>query len=110
MKKGKRAKENRINACLVAVWLLLTMLTGFQMLMVAATKAHAAENDMPEVLRYAREYTRASVGKTPALPPEKSLARKLARSELIRRQQRARIDALETRLKAAQAESAMPAG
>ncbi|EBW7165688.1 hypothetical protein AAB59_17000 [Salmonella enterica subsp. enterica serovar Typhimurium] len=56
MKKGKRAKENRVNACLVAVWLLLTMLTGFLMLMVATTKAHAAENDMPEVLRYAREY------------------------------------------------------
>lgn len=110
MKKGKRTKENRVNACLVAVWLLLMVLTGFLMMMVTATKAHAAENDMPEVLRYAREYTRASAGETPALPPEKSLARKLARSELIRRQQRARIDALETQLKAAQAESAMAAG
>ncbi len=110
MKKGKRTKENRVNACLVAVWLLLTTLTGFLMMMVMATKAHAAGNDMPEVLRYAREYTRASAGKTPALPPEENLARKLARSELIRRQQRVRIDALETRLKAVQAESAMPAG
>ncbi|HCM1955508.1 TPA: FKBP-type peptidyl-prolyl cis-trans isomerase [Salmonella enterica subsp. salamae serovar 9,46:z4,z24:z39:z42] len=109
MKKGKRTKENWVNACLVTVWLLLTMLVGFLMMMMA-TKAHAAGNNMPEVLRYAQEYTRASAGNTPALPPEKNLARKLARSELIRRQQRARIDALETRLKAAQAESAMPAG
>ncbi|EAU2710447.1 hypothetical protein D7C04_22890 [Salmonella enterica] len=74
----------------MAVWLLLTMLVG--------TQVEAAEGDMPEVLRYAREYTRDKAN-PPVLQPEVSQARKLARSELIRRQQRARIEALEKQLK-----------
>ncbi|EBD4898336.1 hypothetical protein CV198_24830, partial [Salmonella enterica] len=82
----------------MAVWLLLTILSGFLMLMLAGTQAEAAEGDMPEVLRYAREYTRDRAN-PPALQPEVSQARKLARSELIRRQQRARIEALEKQLK-----------
>ncbi|ELG5397450.1 FKBP-type peptidyl-prolyl cis-trans isomerase [Salmonella enterica] len=68
------------------------------MLMLAGTQAEAAEGDMPEVLRYAREYTRDRAN-PPALQPEVSQARKLARSELIRRQQRARIEVLEKQLK-----------
>ncbi|EDA1726216.1 hypothetical protein F9W07_18620 [Salmonella enterica subsp. enterica serovar Newport] len=101
MKKGKRMQDSRINSCLIAVWLLLTMLSGLLMLMLTATQVQAAgtESDLPEVLRYAQEYTH-STGK-PATPqaPETSLARKLARSELIRRQQRARIETLEKQLK-----------
>ncbi|EDI0160176.1 hypothetical protein CC666_19300 [Salmonella enterica subsp. enterica serovar Panama] len=101
MKKGKRMQDSRIDSCLIAVWLLLTMLSGLLMLMLTTTQVQAAgtESDLPEVLRYAQEYTH-STGK-PAMPqtPETSLARKLARSELIRRQQRARIETLEKQLK-----------
>ncbi|EAM8731803.1 hypothetical protein B0T92_20615 [Salmonella enterica] len=82
----------------MAVWLLLTILSGFLMLMLAGTQVQAAEGDMPEVLRYAREYTRDRAN-PPDLQPEVSQARKLAQSELIRRQQRARIEALEKQLK-----------
>ncbi|EBD7338794.1 FKBP-type peptidyl-prolyl cis-trans isomerase [Salmonella enterica] len=83
-------RQGHLDSCLVAVWLLLTMLVG--------TQVEAAEGDMPEVLRYAREYTRDKAN-PPVLQPEVSQARKLARSELIRRQQRARIEALEKQLK-----------
>lgn len=91
-------RQGHLDSCLVAVWLLLTILSGFLMLMLAGTQAEAAEGDMPEVLRYAREYTRDRAN-PPALQPEVSQARKLARSELIRRQQRARIEVLEKQLK-----------
>ncbi|EMW9952740.1 FKBP-type peptidyl-prolyl cis-trans isomerase [Salmonella enterica] len=83
-------RQGHLDSCLVVVWLLLTMLVG--------TQVEAAEGDMPEVLRYAREYTRDKAN-PPVLQPEVSQARKLARSELIRRQQRARIEALEKQLK-----------
>ncbi|EDE2174942.1 hypothetical protein GBE28_19330 [Salmonella enterica] len=100
MKQRKKSQSRcgLIDSCLIAVWLLLMMLTGFLMLMLAATQVQAAESDMPEVLRYAREYTRNRANQ-PALQPEVSQTRKLARSELIRRQQRARIEALEKQLK-----------
>ncbi|HFW4533979.1 TPA: FKBP-type peptidyl-prolyl cis-trans isomerase N-terminal domain-containing protein [Salmonella enterica subsp. enterica serovar Chester] len=61
--------------------------------MLAPTWGLAAEGEMPEVLRYAREYTRDKVNQ-----PEVSLSRKLTRSELIRRQQQARITVLEKQL------------
>ncbi len=67
------------------------------MLMLASTRVQAAEGDMPEVLRYAREYTRDRANQ-PAPQPEVSLSRKLARSELVRREQQARIQRLEKQL------------
>ncbi|HGB5188181.1 TPA: FKBP-type peptidyl-prolyl cis-trans isomerase N-terminal domain-containing protein [Salmonella enterica subsp. salamae serovar 21:z10:z6] len=97
MIKGKQKKSRLINSGLVAVWLLLTVLSGVLMLMLAATRVQAAEGEMPEVLRYAREYTRDRANR-PAPQPEGSLSRKLARSELIRRQQQARIAVLEKQL------------
>ncbi|EDT6782721.1 hypothetical protein AC861_004654 [Salmonella enterica subsp. enterica] len=95
--KGKQKTNRLINSALIAVWLVLTMLSGALMLMLATTRVQAAEGEMPEVLRYAREYTRDRANQ-PAQPPEKSLSRKLARSELIRRQQQARIQRLEKQL------------
>ncbi|EBF0843289.1 hypothetical protein AF97_24140 [Salmonella enterica] len=97
MNKRKKACCGLPDSCLVAVWLLLMILTGFVMLMLVTTRVEAAERDMPEVLRYAREYTRDRATR-PAPQPEVSLSRKLARSELIRRQQRERIEALEKQL------------
>lgn len=97
MIKGKQKTNRLINSALIAVWLVLTMLSGALMLMLATTRVQAAEGEMPEVLRYAREYTRDRANQ-PAQPPEKSLSRKLARSELIRRQQQARIQRLEKQL------------
>lgn len=64
--------------------------------MLLPTQAQAAEVDMPEVLRYAREYTRNT--NRSESQPEISLSRKIARSELIRRQQQARIEILEKQL------------
>lgn len=46
-------RQGHLDSCLVAVWLLLTILSGFLMLMLAGTQVQAAEGDMPEVLRYA---------------------------------------------------------
>lgn len=60
------------------------------MLMLATTRVQAAEGEMPEVLRYAREYTRDRANQ-PVPQPEGSLSRKLARSELIRRQHQANL-------------------
>ncbi|EAO4397493.1 hypothetical protein E5475_20710 [Salmonella enterica] len=102
MKKGKRHQNNRTNACLIAVWLLLTMLSGLLMLMLSTSQVQASESesDLPEVLRYAQEYTRTTGNRVVLQTPEASLSRKLARSELIRRQQRARIETLEKKLKA----------
>lgn len=97
-RKNRTGRQGHLDSCLVAVWLLLTILSGFLMLMLAGTQVQAAEGDMPEVLRYAREYTRDRAN-PPDLQPEVSQARKLAQSELIRRQQRARIEALEKQLK-----------
>lgn len=97
MKKGKQTQAGRLNSCLIAVWLLLTILSGFLMVMLASTRAQAAERDLPEVLRYAQDYTRTTKS-LPALQPEESLSRRLARSELIRRQQQGRIAALEKQL------------
>ncbi|EFM0752306.1 hypothetical protein HIX98_004496 [Salmonella enterica subsp. enterica serovar Bredeney] len=97
MKKGKQTQAGRLNSCLIAVWLLLTILSGFLMVMLASTRAQAAERDLPEVLRYAQDYTRTTKS-PPALQPEESLSRRLARSELIRRQQQGRIAALEKQL------------
>ncbi|EKR1731384.1 FKBP-type peptidyl-prolyl cis-trans isomerase [Salmonella enterica subsp. enterica serovar Madelia] len=94
MIKGKQKTNRLINSALIAVWLVLTMLSGALMLMLATTRVQAAEGEMPEVLRYAREYTRDRANQ-PVQQPEKSLSRKLARSELIRRQQQARIQRLE---------------
>ncbi|EDF8679023.1 hypothetical protein GCA95_22195 [Salmonella enterica] len=95
--KGKQKTNRLINSALIAVWLVLTMLSGALMLMLATTRVQAAEGEMPEVLRYAREYTRDRANQ-PAQQPERSLSRKLARSELIRRQQQARIQRLEKQL------------
>ncbi|EHI5678390.1 hypothetical protein J9T78_004424 [Salmonella enterica] len=99
MIKEKQKTNKLISSCLIAVWLLLTMLSGvlMLMLMLATTRVQAAEGEMPEVLRYAREYTRDRAN-LPAPQPEISLSRKLARSELIRRQQQARIEVLEKQL------------
>ncbi|EHL4602848.1 FKBP-type peptidyl-prolyl cis-trans isomerase [Salmonella enterica subsp. enterica serovar Glostrup] len=97
MIKGKQKTNRLINSALIAVWLVLTMLSGALMLMLATTRVQAAEGEMPEVLRYAREYTRDRANQ-PAQQPERSLSRKLARSELIRRQQQARIQRLEKQL------------
>ncbi|EEA5813300.1 hypothetical protein DI333_06235 [Salmonella enterica subsp. enterica serovar Oranienburg] len=97
--KGKQKTNQHINSCLIAVWLVLTMLFGGLMLMLASPRAQAAEGEMPEVLRYAREYTRDRTD-LPAPQPGDSLSRKLARSELIRRQQQARIGMLERQLQA----------
>lgn len=97
MKKGKYTRNEHINSCLIALWLLLTMLCGLLMIMLSTTQVQASEkgNDLPEVLRYAQEYTRTTGNRAAQQTPEAGLSRKLARSELIRRQQRARIEALE---------------
>lgn len=97
MIKGKQKRNRLINFCLIAAWLGLTMLAGVLVLMLAASRVQAAEGDMPEVLRYAREYTQDRTTR-PTPQPEVSLSRKLARSELIRRQQQARIEVLEKQL------------
>ncbi|EIP3952680.1 FKBP-type peptidyl-prolyl cis-trans isomerase [Salmonella enterica] len=103
--KGKQKTNQQINSCLIALWLLLTMLCGLLMMMLSTTQVQASEkgNDLPEVLRYAQEYTRTTGNRAAQQTPEVGLSRKLARSELIRRQQRARIEALEKQL-AAQAD------
>lgn len=61
------------------------------------------EEHIPEVLRYAREYVRDTPPPRRTVKPE-SAARRLAQSELVRRQQQARITALETELQAQQAQ------
>lgn len=98
MIKGKQKTNRLINSALIAVWLVLTMLSGGLMLMLATTQAQAAEGEIPEVLRYAREYTRDRANRPAPQQLEVSLSRKLARSELIRRQQQARLQQLEKQL------------
>ncbi|EKD3594869.1 FKBP-type peptidyl-prolyl cis-trans isomerase [Salmonella enterica] len=72
-----------------------------------------ATDDMPEVLRYARQYSRANPESMKHLAGEKEggdvvdakvgLSRKLARSELIRRQQQVQLKILEGKLRESEA-------
>lgn len=97
MNRSKRPRFSLVDLCFIAVWALV----------LATSCSYAAGNDMPEVLRYAQEYTQQNRNKTSRseLHAEVSQARKLARSELIRRQQQTRIAVLEKELKARKAES-----
>ncbi|HAF4902336.1 TPA: hypothetical protein G8X54_004034 [Salmonella enterica] len=77
----------------------------FLVVNVTAMGSVSAADDMPEVLRYASKYSQGQpdVMNRNALPDHQvGLSRKLARSELIRRQQQTRLQALEARIKALQ--------
>ncbi|EAT8443782.1 hypothetical protein E8Q25_25185 [Salmonella enterica] len=83
--------------------------TGMLMVVLWWGTPVCATEDLPEVLRYAREYVHAkqddgkqssgkAVRKSTTVTPT-GTAQKLARTELIRRQQQIKIDELEKRLK-----------
>ncbi|EGO0706233.1 hypothetical protein ITK37_004634 [Salmonella enterica] len=96
----------RVNRTLMLFCLLVS---GVMILPASAT------DDMPEVLRFARQYSRDNPGSVQRPVAEKKergseaglgtgLSRRLARSELIRRQQQMQLKALEEKLQAAKAE------
>ncbi|CAD6107309.1 FKBP-type peptidyl-prolyl cis-trans isomerase [Escherichia coli] len=88
---------------LVVLWLVLVVLAGCLMMVLSSSRAQAAEDsDMPEVLRFARQY-HAEALRTPANAGRSGAGRTLAQSELVRRQQAAQLRALKEKLKAAQA-------
>lgn len=77
----------------------------------AVTPSVLASDEMPEVLRYARQYSREnpeSMQRAALRPPKEAvgagLTRRLARSELIRRQQQAQLQALEKKLRTLETE------
>ncbi|EBB7650885.1 hypothetical protein CKC63_24070 [Salmonella enterica] len=88
---------------LVVLWLVLVVLVGCLMMALGSSRVQAAEDsDMPEVLRFARQY-HAEALRTPANAGRSGAGRTLAQSELVRRQQAAQLRALKEKLKAAQA-------
>lgn len=86
---------------------LLALLISGTVMAAPETTAKAVtdtrEEHIPEVLRYARDYVRDTPPVRRTAAPE-SAARRLAQSELVRRQQQARITALEAALQTQQAE------
>ncbi|WP_176580916.1 FKBP-type peptidyl-prolyl cis-trans isomerase [Salmonella enterica] len=87
---------------LVVLWLVLVVLVGCLMMALSSSQAQAAEDgDIPEVLRFARQY-HAEALRTPANAGQSGAGRTLAQSELVRRQQAAQLRALKEKLKAAQ--------
>lgn len=87
---------------LVVSWLVLVALVGCLMMVLGSLRAQAAEDsDMPEVLRFARQY-HAEALRTPANAGRSGAGRTLAQSELVRRKQAAQLRALKEKQKAAQ--------
>ncbi|EMK1730662.1 FKBP-type peptidyl-prolyl cis-trans isomerase [Salmonella enterica] len=91
---------------------LLCLLSGWTI-----SPPASASDDMPEVLRYARQYSQTNPESMKRLTGENEsqnetgakagLSRKLARSELIRRQQQVQLKALEEKLRASEAARAV---
>ncbi|HAG3463692.1 TPA: hypothetical protein G8019_004360 [Salmonella enterica] len=95
---------------LVVLWLVLVVLVGYLMMALSSSQAQAAEDgDIPEVLRFARQY-HAEALRTPASAGRSGAGRMLAQSELVRRQQAAQLRALKAKLKAAQAQTLPQSG
>ncbi|EDI9908020.1 hypothetical protein GDI25_23935 [Salmonella enterica subsp. enterica] len=95
---------------LVVLWLVLVVLVGYLMMALSSSQAQAAEDgDIPEVLRFARQY-HAEALRTPANAGRSGAGRMLAQSELVRRQQAAQLRALKAKLKAAQAQTLPQSG
>ncbi|ECF1347497.1 hypothetical protein E0657_24840 [Salmonella enterica subsp. enterica serovar Abony] len=98
------------NISLVVLWLVLVVLVGYLMMALSSSQAQAAEDgDIPEVLRFARQY-HAEALRTPANAGRSGAGRMLAQSELVRRQQAAQLRALKAKLKAAQAQTLPQSG
>ncbi|EIU7610245.1 FKBP-type peptidyl-prolyl cis-trans isomerase [Salmonella enterica] len=90
---------------LVVLWLVLVVLVGCLMMALGSSRAQAAEDsDMPEVLRFARQYHTEAL-RTPANAGRSGVGRSLAQSELVRRQQAAQLRSLREKLKAGQAQT-----
>ncbi|HAG2586861.1 TPA: hypothetical protein G8W63_004222 [Salmonella enterica] len=95
---------------LVVLWLVLVVLVGYLMMALSSSQAQAAEDgDIPEVLRFARQY-HAEALRTPASAGRSGAGRMLAQSELVRRQQAAQLRALKAKLKVAQAQTLPQSG
>ncbi|EBX3329499.1 hypothetical protein ZX32_003220 [Salmonella enterica subsp. enterica] len=95
---------------LVVLWLVLVVLVGYLMMALSSSQAQAADDgDIPEVLRFARQY-HAEALRTPANAGRSGAGRMLAQSELVRRQQAAQLRALKAKLKAAQAQTLPQSG
>ncbi|HAK8384295.1 TPA: hypothetical protein H2W49_004517 [Salmonella enterica] len=95
---------------LVVLWLVLVVLVGYLMMALSSSQAQAAEDgDIPEVLRFARQY-HAEALRTPASVGRSGAGRMLAQSELVRRQQAAQLRALKAKLKVAQAQTLPQSG
>ncbi|EHI2276993.1 hypothetical protein J9D08_003523 [Salmonella enterica] len=95
---------------LVVLWLVLVVLVGYLMMALSSSQAQAAEDgDIPEVLRFARQY-HAEALRTPASAGRSGAGRMLAQSELVRQQQAAQLRALKAKLKAAQAQTLPQSG